>query len=71
MHVLTGIDKVVWEGGLRLAVLLAVKQGLGLQGPVVLPLQAAVVQADVVKAAGAGPWLPIPVVLAPLEACAR
>ena len=65
----TCVDKVIWEGSLRLAVLLAVKQRLWLKRPVVLPLQSAVVQADIVKAAGTGTWLPIPVVLAPLETC--
>ena len=68
LHVaLACVDEVIRELVLWLPVLLSVEEGLRLQRPVVLPLQGCVVQAHVVKSAVAGTWLPIPVVLPPLE----
>ena len=65
----TSVDKVRWELPLRLPILLPVEERLRARGQVVLPLQGGVVQAHVVEAAAARQGLPVPVVLAPLEAC--
>lgn len=61
--------KVPWKVLLRLAVLLAVEQGLWALWPIELPLQARVVETHIVEATAPGKGLPVPIVLPPLEPC--